>query len=405
MTLPPPPPALLSPANLYLCYVLFSEERVDLLIEEACNPSRTERLANENFVRLENYIKEISAKYVYTHSTTSKQPLTEKARKSMTRNVKASVYATLLGSRNKDKSSKSQTKFVENDQQVFNFAREDVYKNASTKIPARLLSVISSHIKSIGQISCGKIRGTCWLVYKSLVITNHHVYQLFYQEREELQNPNLPITVTFDYLDVGKPEHIVTVEVDEERDPEVENSHLDYKLVQLKKCEGLQVRAPLGSAVRSRSTQEGLVTIVGHPEGKEMHMETCVVVSSHAWREKLQQKHDKIVQTQRDDPVSAGLNMTKHDALSCAEKYKDCLPYDTSLFTGASGSPVFDLNGNIVAIHTQGYTLNVEGGKCSLMEFGVTLQAICEDLRKRDLLEKYFPDCDLKHDEERMNDT
>ena len=157
MTLPLPPPALLSPANLYLCYVLFSEERLDLLIEEACNPSRTERLANENFVRLENYIKDFSAKYVYTHRTTSKQPLTEKARKSMTRNVKASVYATLLGSRNKDKSSKSQTKFVENEQQVVNFAREDVYKNASTKIPARLLSVISSHIKSIGQISCGKI--------------------------------------------------------------------------------------------------------------------------------------------------------------------------------------------------------------------------------------------------------
>ena len=88
-----------------------------------------------------------------------------------------------------------------------------------------------------------------------------------------------------------------------------------------------------------------------------------------------------------------------------AEKYKDCLPYDTSLFTGASASPVFDLNGNIVAIHTQGYTLNVGGGKCSLMEFGVTLQAIYKDLRKRDLLEKYFPDCDLKHDEERMNET
>ena len=187
-------------------------------------------------------------------------------------------------------------------------------------------------------------------------------------------------------MDVGKPEHIVTVDVDEERDPKVENSQLDYKLVQLKKCEGLQDRAPFGSAVRSRSTQQGLVTIVGHPEGKEMHTEICVVVSSHAWREKLQQKHDKVVQIQRDDPVSAGLNMTKHDSLGCAEKFEDCLPYHTSLFTGANGSPVFDLNGNIVAIHTQWYILYVEGGKCSLMEFGVTFQAISEDLRKRDFL-------------------
>ena len=292
--------------------VLFSEEWVDLLIEEACNPSRTERLSNENFVRLENHIKKFSAKYVYTHSTKSKQPLTVNFRELMTTNVKASACKALLGSRNKDKSNKNQTKFVDKDQQIFNFAREDLYKNASTKIPARFFPIIGSYIKSIGQISCGRIRGTCWLVYKSLVITNHHVYQLFYQEREA--NPNLPITASFDYLHVGKPEHIVTVEADEERDPEVENFHLDYKFVQLKKCEGLQDRVPLGSAVRSRSTQEGLVTIVGHPEGEEMHIETCVVVSSHAWREKLQQRHDKVFQTQTDDPVSAGLNMTKHDS-------------------------------------------------------------------------------------------
>ena len=57
----------------------FSEEQVDVLIEEACNPSRTERLPNENLVLLEKYIKEFSAKNVYTHSTTSKEPLTEES--------------------------------------------------------------------------------------------------------------------------------------------------------------------------------------------------------------------------------------------------------------------------------------------------------------------------------------
>ena len=392
---------------MYDTISLFSfhaDEGVDVIIEEACDPRRTKRLPNENLVVLEKYIKEFTANYVYTHSATSKEPLTENIRKSMARNVKASAYANLLNPKKEDKPSKNEAKFVEKDQQIFNFAREDVLKNASTKIPARLFLILTSHIKSIGQISCGRIRGTCWLVRDKLVITNHHIYQLFYKEREEQQNPHLPITVTFDYLHMGKPEHIITVGVDEDHDPELENPHLDYKFLQLEESKSLQGRAPLGLTVRCRPSQEGLVTIVGHPEGKEMHIETCVVVSSHSWREKLQQRHDKFVQSQRDDPISAGLNMTKHDLSGCAEKYKDCLPYDTSLFTGASGSPVFDQNGNIVAIHTQGYTLDIEGGKCSLMEFGVKFHAICEDLRRRKLLDKFFPNYNLENDEERMDE-
>ena len=393
----------LSNENIFL-FLLISEERVDVIIEEACNPSRTERLPNENLVQLVKYIKEFSAKYVYTHNTTSKEPLTENIRKSMAINVKESAYANLLSPRRKDTPSKNEVKFFDKDQQIFNFAREDVFKNASTKIPARLFPILSSYIKSIGQISCGRMRGTCWLVRDKLIITNHHIYQLFYKEREELQNPNLPITVTFDYLHTGKPEHNIAVGVDEDHDPELENPHLDYKFLQLEESECLQGRAPLGLTVRCRPLQEGLVTIIGHPEGKEMQTETCIVVSSHSWREKLQQRHDKLVQSQKDDPISAGLNMTKHDSLGCAQKYKDCLPYDTSLFTGASGSPVFDLNGNIVAIHTQGYTLDIEGGKCSLMEFGVKFHAICEDLKRRKLLDKFFPNYNLGNDEERMDE-
>ena len=121
----------------------FTEEQVDVLIEEACNPSRTERLPNENLVLLEKYIKEFSAKNVYTHSTTSKEPLTGKVRKLMTRNVKVSAYADLLSLKNRDNPRGNDTKFVEDDQKIFNFARDDL-KNASTQIPVRLLELLYS---------------------------------------------------------------------------------------------------------------------------------------------------------------------------------------------------------------------------------------------------------------------
>ena len=77
--------------------------------------------------------------------------------------------------------------------------------------------------------------------------------------------------------------------------------------------------------------------------------------------------------------------------------------YDISLFSGSSGSPVFDLSADIVAMHTQGYTLDVEAGKCSLMEFGVQFGAICSDLKRKNLLEELFPNYNLGNDEERMD--
>ena len=94
---------------------------------------------------------------------------------------------------------------------------------------------------------------------------------------------------------------------------------------------------------------------------------------------------------------SAGLHMANEDFLQSRERDESFLPYDTSLFSGASCSLVFDLNGKIVAMHTQRYTLGVDGGKqYSLMDFGVRFSAICEDLKRRNLLEELFPNCDLQ---------
>ena len=359
---------------------------------EACEPSGTEVLPNKGFVRLEKYIKEFPASYVYTHRVSSNNPLTEKVRKSMTANVKTSAYKSLLNPKI-NKLGKNDGQFVNNDQLIFNFAKEDIFKHASTKKPSRLNKLLATYMDSVGQIACGNIRGTCFFVTDMLVITNHHVCTMINEEREKKEDPNLPITVSFDYLYSGGREHVVTVGIDEERDPQLESSHLDYKFLRLKESESLRNRVRLGPIVRNRPLHEGRIIIVGYPVGDVMHDETCVVVSNHSWREKLQQRHARC----------AGVHMTRLE-IESTKKYAKSLPYDTNLFSGASGSPVFDLNGNIVAMHTQGYLLDVEGGKCSLMEFGVQFNAIYEDMRRRyNVVERFFPNCDLDTGEERMD--
>ena len=348
-------------------------EWVNLLVEERCDANKSKRSENEDFAVHEKKIKEISAKYVYTHPMTGEEPLTENVRKSMTRNVRTSAFANLLGQVEKDE---------DNDRKVINFARDDLSKNVSTKKPARLQDVFACYNKAIGEISCGNVWGTCWLVIETVVITNLHVYTMINEERKRQQNPNLPILVTFDYFSQEHAEKKLTVQVDEENDPKIESSPLDFKFLRLNKNNRLDFRIRLGEIVRCRPVHEGLVFIIGYcADGSEMHEETCVVVRSNCWRKQLKERLEH-----------ADVHMANENLLNQTEKYNDCAAYDTTMFSGASGSPVFDMNGNIVALHTQGYTLEREDGDHSLMEFGVKFSAICNDTKRRKLdVKKYFP--------------
>ena len=94
-------------------------------------------------------------------------------------------------------------------------------------------------------------------------------------------------------------------------------------------------------------------------------------------RSEGQRRHDDT-----DLQHSAGLHMASGDFLQSRETDESFLPYDKSLYSGTSGSPVLYLNGEIVAMHTQRYTSGVDRGKqYSLMDFGVQFSAICEDFK------------------------
>ena len=305
--------------------LIFLEEwaRVDALIEEAGNPSGLERMSSEDLVRVKKYI-EIAPSHVFTREISAKKPFTKEARKVMTENVKKSAYESLLGQ--SEKFGGNVAKFNNEDNKIFNLARSEVVKNASTQKPARLNKALTSYMRSIGQIVCGSVRATCFLVTSELVITNYHIYRMIKEEREKKKS-SLPI--------------------DEERDAELENPYLDYKFFHLKKNELLKDREPLGPKVRNWKLSEGRVVILGHPEGKEMQEEVCVVVGYRAMNKRIRARYEHF----------KGVHMTNSELLHNTEDYQGSLSYDTTFFGGSSGSPVFEMNGYIVAMHTQGYTL------------------------------------------------
>ena len=314
------------------------------MIEEGCNPTKT--LSNEDLVRVKKYI-EISPCYVYPRKISAKKPFTEEVRAAMTENVKQSAYKTML-SQNDKKCGGKVKNFADDDQTIYNFARSEVYKNASVRKPSRLNDVLGRYMKSVGQIMYDGVQiGTCFLVTDTLVITNYHVYREIKHIRSVPTNPNLPIFVRFDYFSPEERESLVTVEVDEEQDTSLENPYLDYKFFHLKQNEGLEGRVPLGPLVRNWQLSDGRVVIIGHPEGKEMHDEVCVVVGYRAMQERIRERYEEC----------QGVHMTNSELLHKTENYQGSLSYDTTFFHGSSGSPIFEMNGYIVAMHTQAYTL------------------------------------------------
>ncbi|CAB4028510.1 tetratricopeptide repeat [Paramuricea clavata] len=367
----------------------------ELVEEEACNPNRTEGYSLEELVLMEKYVK-ISPSYVYSRQILPKEPFTKKVSNIMTENVKALAYTTFLG-KNDDKPRGNDGKFDNRDQQLFNFAKSKVFKNASTQKPAKLNENLVLYMRSIARIVCGGVPcGTCFLVADALVITNYHVYRMIKDERTKLGNPNLPITVQFDYLDPEQTEHIVCVEVDEERNTTLENPYLDYKLFPLK--QSLNGRVLLGPMVRNWKLPNGLVVILGHPGTKEMREEVCTVIGVSSIHETMRKRHE----------VCTGVHMTNLQLLQEIEcqlpNVEDCLSYDTTLFHGSSGSPVIDMNGNIVAMHTQGYRMygveeNISNQqnlrKYSLMEFGVQFTSIYRDMLQwgDEIVKQIFPNC------------
>lgn len=337
------------------------------------------------------------------------KPFDDRVQAVMTEKVKSSLCNCLTA----DCAEKTHGKvdfLGEADTEKLNLVKCEVCKNSSTATSARLNKDLAVYIDWIGQITCGNVGGTCFLVADKLVITNYHVYRMI--KKEKARNTKFRIIVNFDYFS-RKQSMMNAVFVHENNDPNIENAYLDYKFFKLEDSPSLQKRIPLGPYVRNWQLSDDRVVIVRHPRCEEMKNETCVVFGYRRMHDVLRARCQK-----------SGIHMTNKDLLDKTEDYQNKLSYDTTFFSGASGSPVFDISGTIVAMHTQGYIISTSENdsiedytiqqetsktskqkKMSVIEFGVQFIVICRDIKRlygEEVLLKLFPNYNLKPGEERM---
>ncbi|XP_026342787.3 serine protease FAM111A [Ursus arctos] len=159
----------------------------------------------------------------------------------------------------------------------------------------------------------------------------------------------------------------------------VSNTTLDYAVLQLK-ANGQQVPSGLYHRI-APAPLSGLIYIIGHPYGEAKSSDACTVIP-------LEQRAGKV----QEHPQARGgggssddmqyIHMYTQRSFQDIAHNPDVITYDTSFYFGASGSPVFDAKGSLVAMHTAGFTYKYQIGFSHIIEFGCTMESILLDMKQ-----------------------
>ncbi|XP_036051936.1 protein FAM111A-like [Onychomys torridus] len=162
---------------------------------------------------------------------------------------------------------------------------------------------------------------------------------------------------------------------------EISNITLDYAVLELEENEG-HVPAGLYNGI-GPVPLNGLIYIIGHPDGEKKSTDACTVVP----KDNRGRKCEENVRERE----AAGC----HFSMSFVHMFTQrsfqeilhssyLLTYNTTFFWGSSGSPVFDSYGSLVAMHTAGFPCKYQSGDSSIIEFGSSMKAIIADIKQNE---------------------
>ncbi|XP_049502118.1 serine protease FAM111A [Panthera uncia] len=277
------------------------------------------------------------------------------------------------------KSKKSKTS-------LFKLLKVKFGKMTRNSTPIRVHNFLSLVGNSVGYLSWdnngNKGCATCYVFKELFIFTCRHVVSDFMGEGIEPSKWADMIgqcaRVTFRYNSFPeKDENCFFLE------PwfEISDATLDYAVLKLK-ANGQQV--PLGLYSRiARAPPTGLIYIIGHPNGEEKSSDACTVISQG----QRKKKYEEYLQAGKGEGCNYGMqyiHMCTRRTFEEIAHSPDVITYDTSFYFGASGSPVLDSEGSLVAMHTAGFTCDNEIGLSShVIEFGSTLESILLDIKEK----------------------
>ncbi|XP_040293367.1 serine protease FAM111A-like isoform X2 [Bufo bufo] len=228
-----------------------------------------------------------------------------------------------------------------------NFRYNVVYKDP---MMATTFQLLNKHLDNVALLTYNvghEIKsGTLFLLTAELGITCYHVVELLI-ESHAVSN----VKVIFNYESEEKEANNRYKKV------EWHNKELDCAFVRVKISE-----APPGLLnYIAPPPQDGAVTIIGYPQGKPKQIDLqCSVINYH-------KRAESIAGTLLSDRSYIHV-LTKYSFMYMSDK--TLMTYDSCLYEGSSGSPVFNNCGELVAVHTGGYLADTSLKKKSVIEYG-----------------------------------
>ena len=331
-----------------------------------------------------------AAKFCFSgEAADSNDPFTHETGKALINHARQNALDTFVKPGAKRKTDSFITKMVQK------------FGKTSPKMPAEILGKLARAKKSVGYIHCGDYAATCFLLTHDAIITSRHVISSIMTLRNEATDTELyrQIFVNFGY-DKPDQQGDLQAEVDET----YEELHglelpLDYAICYLKDPPLLKSLPVLGPLIRTGLPLYRGVALIGHPEKQHKLLEFCNVIPGNQWHEILHERASEALNYCAQNPLECGMgciHMYRENTLEDLHPKHGQLSYDSSFFHGSSGSPVFNADGHIIAMHTMGYPYFQRSNKYSLMEFGLTFAAIYHDVKVRygnDYAKHFFPKC------------
>ncbi|KAK2502580.1 hypothetical protein MC885_005325 [Smutsia gigantea] len=150
---------------------------------------------------------------------------------------------------------------------------------------------------------------------------------------------------------------------------EISGVTLDYAVLKLKE-NGQRVSLGLYNGI-APTPLTGLIYISCHPYGGPKSTDAYALISLGQREEKFQEH----LQAREEEGCSFDkqyIHMHTQRSFQEVMHNPDVITYDTTFYFGASGSPVFDSKGSLVAVHTAGFPYRYRNGIASIPEFGST---------------------------------
>ncbi|XP_042579392.1 serine protease FAM111A-like [Cyprinus carpio] len=247
---------------------------------------------------------------------------------------------------------------------VQKFFRAEYGKSVENFLKVKKVKQLMKLSDSVCQIRQeGSALGTGFLLFDRYVLTNAHV---FGESTDVPQVNAAQFTAVFGYedLDSEDSKHIPVEQVTAyfHRNDD-KGRYLDYALLELDDVDKIAEYPRLLDCYHPNvPINRGQICIVGHPGEGVKKMDPCFII---------ERENQQLIHIVKD----------------CSEKkwdfsvYENQIPYDSCFFEGSSGSPVFDVDCNLIGIHTGGYKYEVEDKSWYIMEYGFSMQPILDNIR------------------------